>query len=78
MTILNNYYRGLICRCPSCYTVLGYGPEDIHNNSYVTCPNCKFEILTKMILNYDGVIREENADGTSTVQKQSGNGASNC
>ena len=58
MIILNQYYRGLLCRCPSCFVVLGYGPEDIHNNSYITCPNCKFEILTKMQLDYDGVIKE--------------------
>ena len=71
MTILNNYYRGLICRCPNCYAILGYGPEDVHKNSYVTCPKCRFEILTKMILDYDGVIREENKDD-AVVSEQSG------
>lgn len=71
MTVLSSYYRGLICRCPNCFTVLGYGPEDVHNNSYVTCPSCKFEILTKMILDYDGVIKEENKDD-SMVSEQSG------
>ena len=76
MIVLNNYYRGLICRCPGCYAILGYGPEDVHNNSYVTCPKCKFEILTKMMLDYDGVIREENKDD-SMVSEQSGEGTKN-
>lgn len=62
MKLLNNYYRGLICRCPNCFAVLGYGPEDIHKNSYITCPSCKFEILTKMILDYDGLIKEESEE----------------
>jgi len=48
MVILNNYYRGLVCRCNNCGALLGYTPEDIYKNSYVKCPVCSFEILTKM------------------------------
>ena len=70
MIVLSNYYRGLVCRCNKCGALLGYGLTDIHNNSYVTCPQCKFEILTKMQLDYDGVIREEKNDGEAVVQKQ--------
>ena len=77
MIVLNNYYRGLICRCPGCYAILGYGPEDVHNNSYVSCPLCKFEILTKMMLDYDGVIREDDKNGEAMVSKQTGSGESN-
>ena len=70
MIVLSNYYRGLVCRCNSCGSLLGYEPTDVHNNSYVTCPQCGFEILTKMQLDYDGVIREEKNDGEAVVQKQ--------
>ena len=73
MKLLNQYYRGLICRCPNCFAILGYGPEDVHKNSYVTCPSCNFEILTKMQLDYDGVIREENKNGKTDISEQTGN-----
>ena len=62
MKLLNKYYRGLICRCNSCGAILGYAPEDIHNNSYVKCPQCGFEILTKMQINYNGVVEKEKKD----------------
>lgn len=67
MKILNNYYRGLICRCPNCFAILGYEPADVHKNSYVTCPLCQFEILTKMMLDYDGVIKDEEKPKDETV-----------
>ena len=67
MKLLNTYYRGLICRCPSCFAILGYEPADVHTNSYVTCPQCKFEILTKMMLDYDGVIKESEEKKDETV-----------
>lgn len=73
MIVLNDYYRGLICRCPGCYAILGYGPQDVHSNSYVSCPKCKFEILTKMMLDYDGVIREDDTNGKAVVSEQTGN-----
>lgn len=78
MIVLSNYYRGLVCRCNNCGALLGYGPEDVHNNSYVTCPQCRFEILTKMQLNYDGIIREENKNGEAVVRESSGTGENNC
>lgn len=67
MIILNKYYRGLICRCPNCFAILGYSPADVHKNSYVTCPLCKFEILTKMMLDYDGIIKESEEKKNETV-----------
>ena len=70
MVLLSNYYRGLVCRCNACGALLGYAPEDIFNNSYVRCPQCGFQILTKMQLDYDGVIREEKTDGKTVVQEQ--------
>ena len=54
MVLLSNYYRGLVCRCNACGALLGYGPEDVFDNSYVKCPVCNFKILTKMQLDYDG------------------------
>lgn len=63
MILLNSYYRGLICRCNSCGALLGYTADDVHKNSYVTCPQCGFEILTKMQVDYDGVVKEEKSDG---------------
>ena len=51
--------------------------ETIHNNSYVSCPLCKFEILTKMMLDYDGVIREDDKNGEAVVSEQTGSGESN-
>lgn len=68
MIILSNYYKGLVCRCNNCGALLGYKPEDVHNNSYVTCPRCKFEILTKMQLDYDGLVREEQENGEAVVR----------
>ena len=70
MILFSKYYKGLVCRCNACGALLGYKPDDIHKNSYVTCPQCGFEILTKMQLDYDGVIREEKTDGKTVVQKQ--------
>ena len=70
MVILSNYYRGLVCRCNACGALLGYGPEDVFDNSYVKCPQCGFKILTKMQLDYDGVIREENKDGKAVVSQK--------
>ena len=70
MVLLSNYYRGLVCRCNACGALLGYGPEDVFDNSYVKCPVCNFKILTKMQLDYDGVIREEKNDGKIVVQGQ--------
>ena len=70
MVLLSNYYRGLVCRCNACGALLGYGPEDVFDNSYVKCPKCGFKILTKMQLDYDGVIREEKDDGKTVVQEQ--------
>lgn len=70
MILLSNYYRGLVCRCNACGALLGYGPEDVFNNSYVKCPQCGFKILTKMQLDYDGVIREENKDGKADVPEK--------
>lgn len=69
MVLLNKYYYGSICRCNACGALLGYNPEDIFDNSYVKCPQCGFKILTKMQLNYDGVIREEKNDGKTVVQE---------
>lgn len=68
MVLLNNRYYGSICRCNACGAILGYGPEDIFENSYVKCPLCGFKILTKMQLDYDGVVREEKEDGETVVQ----------
>ena len=70
MVLLSNYYRGLVCRCNACGALLGYGSEDVFDNSYVKCPNCGFKILTKMQLDYDGVIREENKDGETVVSQK--------
>lgn len=69
MIVLSNYYKGLVCRCNNCGALLGYKPEDVHKNSYVTCPQCRFEILTKMQIDYDGVVKENN-NGKTVVQEQ--------
>lgn len=68
MVLLNKYYRGLVCRCNACGALLGYDPNDIFDNSYVKCPQCGFKILTKMQLDYDGLIREEKKDGETVVR----------
>lgn len=74
MIILNQRYYGSIARCNKCGAILGYNPEDIHSNSYIYCPICQFEIKTPMILNYDGIIKE-NENGSTDVSKQSGSAA---
>ena len=77
MIVLNPRYYGLICRCNNCGALLGYKPEDIHANSYVNCPQCGFEILTKMQLNYDGIVKEgDKGNGETVVRKQSRSGES--
>lgn len=37
MVLLSDYYKGLVCRCNNCGALWGFGPEDVHRNSYVTC-----------------------------------------
>ena len=66
MIVLNTYYRGLICRCNNCGALLGYKPEDIHANSYITCPQCRTEVLTNMQLSYDGLDKEKE-NGCTTI-----------
>ena len=71
MVLLSDYYKGLVCRCNNCGALWGFGPEDVHRNSYVTCQKCGFEILTKMQLDYDGVVKE-NTNGNGMVSEQIG------
>lgn len=76
MIVLSQRYYGSICRCNNCGAILGYKPEDVHTDSYVKCPQCGFEILTKMKLSYDGVVKE-NENGEAVVSEQPGAGKSN-
>lgn len=62
MKVLYNRYGGLIARCPSCYAILGYTPDDVSTDQTFICPQCQFKIWVPLNPNYDGIIRatEEN------------------
>lgn len=61
MIILSNCYRGLIARCEQCGALLGYKANDIYNNCYIYCAQCKERIKVKMDLSYDGLVKEKEA-----------------
>ena len=80
MIVLNERYTGLLARCPNCYALLGYKPEDVSNTQNIHCPQCKASMWVPFNPTYDGVIKEESEekkDGEPVVSKQSGSGESN-
>jgi len=59
MIIFAPRYGGLIARCPNCYCVLGYTPDDVDNTQHMRCPQCSFNIWVPLDPTYDGVIKED-------------------
>ena len=58
MKLLNTRWGGLIARCPNCYALLGYQPEDVTATQQVSCIQCHMTLWVPLNPNYDGVIKE--------------------
>ena len=57
-----------MARCPSCYALIGYSPEDVSTNQNIRCPQCQFTMWVPFNPNYDGVVKEsEDKDDGKTV-----------
>ncbi len=48
-----------MARCPNCYAILGYEPNDVSQSQNVKCPQCGFSLWVPLNINYDGVIKNE-------------------
>lgn len=79
MILLNKRWGGLIARCPNCYAIIGYKPEDVSSAQNIKCPQCSATMWVPFNPNYDGVVKEseEKKDGESMVSEQSGSGKGN-
>ena len=58
MKLLYQRYAGMIARCPNCYAIIGYSPEDVTKSQNIKCPQCQFSMWVPFNPNYDGVIKE--------------------
>lgn len=77
MILLNKRWGGQIARCPNCYAIIGYTPEDVSATQNIKCIQCSFTLWVPFNPNYDGVIKEESEDkkdGNTVVSEQSGSG----
>ena len=62
MKLLYTRYGGMLARCPNCYAIIGYDPDDVNTNQNISCPQCKFKMWVPFNPNYDGVIKEESEE----------------
>ena len=60
MILLHPRYAGLLARCPNCYALLGYKPEDVSASQTIKCMQCGFIMRVPFNPNYDGVVKKEN------------------
>lgn len=60
MILLHSRYAGLLARCPNCYALLGYKPEDVSASQNIRCMQCGFTMWVPFNPNYDGVVKKEN------------------
>ena len=58
MKILCMRYGGLIARCPNCYAIIGYNPDDVSPTQNIYCPQCRCTLWVPFDPNYDGTIKE--------------------
>jgi hypothetical protein len=60
-----------MARCPSCYALIGYNPEDVSSNQNIRCPQCQFTMWVPFNPNYDGVVKEseDKRDGKTVVSE---------
>ena len=72
MKILCQRYAGLMARCPNCYALIGYEPNDVSKSQNIKCPQCQFTMWVPFNPNYDGVIKEseEKTNGKAVVPEQ--------
>lgn len=66
MKILYSRYGGSIARCPNCYAILGYTPDDVSPSQTFACPQCGFQIWVPCNPNYDGIIRAAEETNSTT------------
>lgn len=76
MILLNKRWGGLIARCPNCYAIIGYKPEDVTSLQNIKCPQCFSSMWVPFNPNYDGIIKEseEKKNGNTVVSEQSWTG----
>ena len=67
MKLLYQRYGGLIARCPNCYAIIGYNPDDVSQTQNISCPQCQFTLWVPFNPNYDGVIKESEMKANETV-----------
>ena len=67
MKLLYTRYGGLIARCPNCYAIIGYEPNDVSKTQNISCPQCKFTLWVPFNPNYDGVVKESEDKKDETV-----------
>ena len=67
MKILCQRYAGQIARCPNCYAIIGYAPEDVSATQNIKCPQCQFTMWVPFNPNYDGLIKESEDKKNDTV-----------
>ena len=67
MKLLYTRYGGMIARCPNCYAIIGYDPDDVSTNQNIKCPQCGFNLWVPFNPNYDGVIKESEENKDETV-----------
>ena len=79
MTLLCKRWGGSIARCPNCYAILGYKPEDVSSSQNISCPQCFATMWVPFNPNYDGIIEEKESEknGESVVSEQRTSGESN-
>jgi hypothetical protein len=67
MKMLYSRYAGWIARCPCCYAIIGYGPDDVPKTQIINCPQCATPIWVPFDPTYNGIIKEEEKDKNETV-----------
>ena len=56
MKLLYKRYGGLLARCPQCYALIGYDPDDVSTTQNIRCPQCQTMMWVPFNPNYDGRI----------------------
>lgn len=73
MILISNRYCGSIARCPNCFAILGYTPDDVNSSQNIKCPQCNFMMWVPMNINYDGVIKDDKSIDTNNNNDNTNN-----
>ena len=57
----------MLARCPNCFALIGYEPEDVSVSQNIKCPKCSFNMWVPFNPNYDGVVKESEMKKDETV-----------